>query len=249
MKVKGKVAIITGASSGIGLATAKLLSSKNTKLVLAARSKDKLEVLSKQLPDSIAITADMTKPREIKSMIQKTISHFGKIDILVNNAGQGYDAFMEQIDVEKFQYIFNLNLVGPIVAMQQVVPYMRKQGAGSIVNISSGLALMNLPGTSAYGGLKQALAHISITAREELKKDGIIISVVYPYITLTNFEENTIKAVKEEQKRNSNEHVADERFKPDSAEHIAEKILEAIDYGQPEVFAHEWMDRRAKKEN
>ena len=77
--------------------------------------------------------------------------------------------------------------------MQQVIPIMRKQGGGTIINISSGTALMYLPNNGAYSSLKRALASISLTAREELKKDNIIVSVVYPYITLTNFEKNTIK--------------------------------------------------------
>lgn len=196
MDVQNKVAIVTGASSGIGLATAKLLAEKGARLVLVSRSRDKLEKLAKEMPNSLAVPADMTSISEIKSMIEKARDHFGKIDILINCAGQGYDAPVEKTNIKTWRYIFDLDLVGPLVTMQQVIPIMRRQGGGTIVNISSGTALMLLPNNGGYSSLKQALAHISLTAREELKKDNIIVSVVYPYMTLTDFEKNTIKRLR-----------------------------------------------------
>lgn len=145
MDPKGKVAIVTGASSGIGLATAKLLSGQGAKLALVARSKDKLEALSKELPDSIAIPCDMTKEQEIRKMIKKVKEHFGRVDVLVNNAGQGYDAPVEKIDLKTFRNIFELDVVGPLIAMEEVIPIMRSQNGGSIINISSGTALAYWP--------------------------------------------------------------------------------------------------------
>ena len=193
MDVRNKTVIVTGSSSGIGLATAKLLSNHGAKLALVSRSKEKLEMLSREIPNSLAVPADMTKIIDIKRMIEQTKTHFGRIDILINNAGQGYDAPVEKIDVDIFHYIFDLDVVGPVVAMQQVIPLMRRQGEGAIINISSGTALMHLPNMSAYASIKRALADISLTAREELKGDNIAVSVVYPYTTLTDFEKNTIK--------------------------------------------------------
>ena len=194
MNVRDKVVIVTGASSGIGLATAKLLVKQGAKVALVSRSMELLEKLSAELPNSIAIRADMTKIPEIKRMVDQTHEHFGRVDILINNAGQGYDAPVEKTDIDTFHYIFDLDVIGPLVAMQQVIPIMRKQGGGAIINISSGTALMYLPNMSAYSASKRALAGISLTAREELKTDNITVSVVYPYITLTEFEKNTIKA-------------------------------------------------------
>lgn len=193
MDVKGKVAIVTGASSGIGLATAKLLAAKGAKVALVACSKDKLDQLAKELPDAFAVAADISKVEEVKRMVKQTHEHFGRIDILVNNAGRGYDTPVENTDIATFHYIFELDVVGPIVAMKEVIPIMRKQGGGAILNVSSGTALMYLPNNGPYSALKKALAHISLTAREELKDDNIVVSVVYPYITLTDFEKNTIK--------------------------------------------------------
>jgi short-subunit dehydrogenase len=171
MDVKDRVIIVTGASSGIGLATAKLLAKQGGKLALVSRSNDKLEQLSNELPNSLAVPADMSKIFEIKRMVKRAADHFGRIDILINNAGQGYDAFVEKIDIDTFHYVFDLDVVGPVVAMQSVIPFMKKQGGGSILNVSSALALMNLPSMSPYSSLKRALAQISLTAREELKND------------------------------------------------------------------------------
>jgi short-subunit dehydrogenase len=117
---------------------------------------------------------------------------------------------------------------------------MKKQGGGVIINISSGTALMHLPNMGAYSAMKRALADISLTAREELKKDNIIVSVVYPYITLTDFEKNTIK---DSSLYENKEQESTGRFSPDSAEYIAQKILEGIESGEAEIFAHDWMKK------
>ncbi|MGA2386553.1 MAG: SDR family oxidoreductase [Candidatus Bathyarchaeia archaeon] len=240
MEVKGKVAVVTGASGGIGLATAKLLSSKGAKLALVARSKEKLEKLAKELPEAVAVPADMTKIADVKSMISKVVEHFGRIDVLVNNAGQGYDTPVEKTDIEVFHYIFDLDVVGPLAAMKEAIPIMRKQGGGSIVNVSSGTALMILPNNGPYSGLKKALAHISLTARAELAEDKIVVSVVYPFITLTDFEKNTIKEASLQTEEESP--GAKEAFsRADTPEYTAQRIVAAIESGDAEVFAHDWM--------
>jgi short-subunit dehydrogenase len=239
MNVQGTVVIVTGASSGIGLATAKLLAKRGARLALVSRSKEKLERLSAGLPDSLAVPADMTKVGEIMGMVRKTLEHFGRIDVLINCAGQGYDAPVEKTNVDTFRRIFELDVVGPLVAMEQVIPVMRKQGGGKIVNVSSGTALMYLPFNGAYSGLKRALANISLTAREELKKDKIVVSVVYPYMTLTNFERNTIKDAVPE----GEEQEGGPPFPGDTADYMAQRILEAIESGEAEIFAHDWMKK------
>jgi short-subunit dehydrogenase len=121
--------------------------------------------------------------------------------------------------------------------MQQVIPIMRRQGGGAIMNVSSGTALMYLPNNGAYSAMKRALASISLTAREELKQDSIVVNVVYPYVTLTDFETNTIKDP-------SLTHVEPQGelpFPADTAEYVAQKIAEGLESGEPEIFAHDWM--------
>lgn len=239
MKIKDKIALVTGASSGIGLATARLLTQKGAKVALAARSIDKLDNISKGLPNSLPIKADMTKEEEVRNMVDMTVKHFGKVDILINNAGQGYDAAIEEINIEKFHKLFDLDILGPLIAMQEVIPIMRKNKEGVIINISSGTALMALPEMSAYSSLKRALVGLSLTAREELKGDGIMVSVVYPYITLTNFEKNTMREGREE--RVFSDDGGGDFNPPDTAEFIAERIVNGIESGKAEIFAHDWM--------
>jgi short-subunit dehydrogenase len=239
MDVENKVAIVTGASSGTGLATARLLSQRGAKLALVARSRDRLEELARELPDSLVDPADMTKADEVEAMVERAQEHFGRIDILINNAGRGYDAPVESIRVDTFRYIFDLTVIGPVVAMQHVIPLMRAQGGGAIVNVSSALALMNIPNMSPYSCLKRALAELSKTAREELGGDNIAVSVVYPYITLTNFEKNTIKHGIPQPPPGEEEPTGPRP--PDNAEFVAGIVLGGIESGEAEIFAHDWM--------
>ena len=238
MEVKGKVAIVTGASSGIGMETAKLLAEKGAKVALVARSKEKLQELSKMLKDSLVVVADMTEENDIKSMIKKVFDHYGRIDVLINNAGQGYDSFVERIDLAKYRALFDLDVAGPLIALEQVVPVMKKQKAGVIINVSSGTSLMNIPNIAAYSSLKRALNGLMLTAREELKGSNIIVCVVYPYITDTPFHKNVIGGP-----RKGVPTGGPGAPKADTPEHVAIKIIEAIETGKAEVFAHDFIGK------
>ncbi len=238
--LKGKVAIVTGASSGIGLATARVLAGNGVKVAIVSRREDVLRKISKTLPGSEAFPADMTKIPRIGKMVGEVKEYFGRIDILVNNAGRGYDAPVELVDIDTLRYIWDLNVIGPLAAMQAVIPIMRAQGGGSIVNVSSALALMNLPGMSPYSSSKRALAAISLAARQELASDRIVVDVIYPYITLTDFEKNTIRAIPVPE----SEQEPAGPYPPDSAEFVAEKIAGGIVSGEAEIFAHDWMKER-----
>ena len=234
MNIENKIALVTGASSGIALA--RVLSQKGAKIALVARSKDKLEALAKELPNSLAVPADMTVRTDVIRAVKETVEHFGGVDILINNAGRGYDAPVETMDIEEFRRTLGLNVIGPVTAMQLVIPVMRERGGGTIVNVSSGTALMYLPNMSPYSSSKRALVGISLTAREELKKDNITVSVVYPFITDTDFENNTIKGEFQDEGPEASVELT-----PDTPEYIAQRIIEGIESGEAEIFAHDWM--------
>ncbi len=231
--------IVTGASSGIGLSAAKLLTKKGAKVALVARSTAALEQLQAELPGSFAVTADMTDWDAIRSMTQLVHAHYGRVDGLINNAGKAYEATIEQIEPDVFEEIFRLNVLGPIVAMQAVIPIMRAQGGGTIVNINSGTAFMRVPGYAVYSSSKRALMGVGLTAREELAKDGIVVSQVYPGITATNFGVNKLVADHEKGARGSG--PVRDYTKGDAPDVVAELIAKALVEGEAEYFVHERM--------
>lgn len=233
MDIKNKVVIVTGASSGIGLSLSKMLTQKGAKVALIARSKDVLESLSKQLTDSFPIVCDMSKEDQIIGMIKKVKDHYGKIDILINNAGRGYFSPIEKIDTKILYELFELNLAGPVIAMREVIPIMKEQKEGRIINISSGTALMYIPNMSVYSSLKRSLGAISLTANEELKEYNIKVSIVYPTLTDTNFAKNA--------SRGDNSPSFRSMPQADTAEYISDLIITSIENNDTEVFAHDQM--------
>ena len=125
MDVNGKVVLITGASEGIGAATARLLAARGAKVALAARSIDKLNEVAGELGDSFAVRVDMTQHASITAMVDAVVENYGRIDVLVNNAGRALRARVADVNVADFQSIVDLNVYGPLLAMQVVIPHMR----------------------------------------------------------------------------------------------------------------------------
>ena len=236
MDIKGKVIIVTGASMGIGEATARALATRGARVVVAARSADKLEKLAQALPDGLAVVTDMTDPASIKHLVQATMERYGRIDVLVNNARQGIYGEVENVDVSAYQKVITLNVLGPLRAMQEVIPIMRQQGGGMIVNISSMVSKAYYPYLGAYASTKYALNALALTARAELEKDNIIVSVVHPGMTATEFGAHVVKSdvVATGMQSRRREGLPE----PDSVAYVAGKIAEAIERGQAEVYAH-----------
>jgi NAD(P)-dependent dehydrogenase (short-subunit alcohol dehydrogenase family) len=235
MELNGRVIIVTGASSGIGLATAKALAAKGAKVALLARSTTELAALEKTLAGSLAVRADVTDFDGLRLAIGEVKERYGRIDALVNNAGRSYGVSVEQIDPKIFDEIFHLNVLGPIVAMQAVIPTMRAQGGGSIVNVNSGTAFMTIPGYSVYSSSKRALLGFTLTARAELAADSIVVSEVYPGVTATNFGKNRMGAGGP-----TGNYAAG-----DTPEFVAEIIVQAIVEGGAQYFASDHLKQLA----
>jgi len=238
MQIKDRVFIVTGASSGIGLSTARALAERGAKVALLARSTGALKELAQQLPDSLPLTADMTQFDVVREAIHAAHRHFGRVDGLVNNAGRSYAATVEEIDPALFDEIFHLNVLGPIVAMQAVIPLMRTQGGGSIVNINSGTAFSTIPQYSVYSASKRALLGFSLTARVELEKDRIVVSEIYPVVTATNFGRNRMGTPAG---GGPSTNYAD----GDTPEFVAGLVLRAVEEGQAQYFANERLRKMA----
>ena len=190
MQIKDKFAIVTGASGGIGLAVARLLAQGGATVVLAARSADKLKQLEREIPGSFAVPTDMRKQEDIRQLVQQTEQKFGRIDILINNAGQGLLSPVAAIDLKDYREIMELNVFAVLEAMQAVIPIMRKQGGGTILNVSSLVSKNYFPQLGGYASTKYALNALSLTARQELASDNIVVSVFHPKMTATEFGQN-----------------------------------------------------------
>ncbi|MFZ0008900.1 MAG: SDR family oxidoreductase [Steroidobacteraceae bacterium] len=238
MQIKDRVFIVTGASSGIGLSTATALAERGGKVALLARSADALKKLAQQFAGSLPIAADMTRFDQVRSAVRAVHEHYGRIDGLVNNAGRSYAASIEEIEPAVFDEIFHLNVLGPIVAMQAVIPTMRSQGGGSIVNINSGTAFMAVPQYSVYSASKRALVGFSLTARAELEKDRIVVSEIYPYITATNFGRNRMG-------NPAGGGPSANYAEGDTPEFVAGLVLQAIEEGQAQYFANDRLRKMA----
>ena len=234
MEIKDKVVIVTGASDGIGEAIAKKLAHAGAKVVLAARSDEKLAALAHELPGSVAVHADMTQQADIQNLIDRTMEIDGRIDILINNAGQGMSSPAELIDIDKYKHIMNLNVYGPLYAMQLAIPHMRAAGGGMILNISSRVSKNYYPNLSAYASTKYALNAISLTARTELEKDHIVVSVFHPKMTATSFGKNSVNA-KPEAAAAYAEQARARGMEVDTPEQVADKVLDQIKSGEAEA--------------
>lgn len=223
MDVRGKVVFITGASAGIGLITAKRFAEAGAKLALVARSADLLEKLASELREQqaevITIQTDMRDPEQVKRAIDAAVRHFGRIDILINNAGQAAAGNIADVDLENFQQIVELNLFGPLTAMQAVIPIMREHGGGIIINVSSMVSKMRIPSLGVYAATKSALNMLSDTARIELAPDKIRVISIFPRYTTTDFHANTLG------KRSTQFERPSGSFPIDPPELVADKIL------------------------
>jgi NADP-dependent 3-hydroxy acid dehydrogenase YdfG len=227
MDVQGKVAVITGASMGIGAATARVFAEAGAKLVLAARSADKLAALADELPagaETLAVPTDVTDPAQVRALVDAAVERFGRVDIVINNAGQAAAGPVATVNPDHYRQIIELNLFGPLHLIQAVVPTMKEQGGGVIVNISSNVSKMAIPGIGAYASTKYALNGLSLTARNELADDNIRVVLFHPGLTATDFGKNALFSNPGDGPRPTRDMPMPT---PDSAEDVARAILEA----------------------
>jgi short-subunit dehydrogenase len=197
--VKGKVIIITGASSGIGEATARLLAQKGACLALVARRLDRLQALKNDLDlasermgqgaasQIVVIQADVTVAHHRDRIIHETLKNFGRIDGLINNAGFGQRGPVELVPVEQIRSNFETNLFSLIALTQGVIPVMRSQQGGRIVNVGSVAGKIARPLSSIYDATKHALEAITDGLRGELSIFGIRVALIEPGYILTEF--------------------------------------------------------------
>jgi NAD(P)-dependent dehydrogenase (short-subunit alcohol dehydrogenase family) len=194
------VAVVTGSSSGIGLA-ASLALAKNGYLTYATMrnlaKRDTIELIAeKQHLPIRTVQLDVTDENSVKNAIQSILSESGRIDLLVNNAGYGLTGAFEDVGMDEIKSLYETNVFGVIRVTQAVLPIMRKQGSGRIINISSGAGRIGYPGGSAYVSSKFALEGLSESMAFEVEQFGIKTVLVEPGFIRTNFAENIVTAKK-----------------------------------------------------
>jgi short-subunit dehydrogenase len=186
------VVIITGASSGIGAATARLLAGKGYRLSLAARRLDRLEALADEIRSAggraLPVATDVTHLEDIRDLVQSTLDEFGTVDVLFNNAGIGRIDWLERLDqVEDIEFQIQVNLIGVIQMTRQVLPHMMERRSGHIINMSSVAGLIPVPTYSVYAATKYGLRGFTEALRRELRPMGIQVSGIYPSGVKTEF--------------------------------------------------------------
>jgi meso-butanediol dehydrogenase / (S,S)-butanediol dehydrogenase / diacetyl reductase len=176
--LSGRVAIVTGASKGLGRSIARQLASEGAKVALVARSKDALEALAAEIGgDAAAFPCDLRSPDSIRATIKAVAERFGGVDILVNNAVMCLLNAIDAVPDEDVRCEIETNLMGPIFCVREVVPLLRARGGGDIVNISSDGVQMPFPMLTIYAATKGGLETFSKGLRNELKPDGIRVTV------------------------------------------------------------------------
>jgi len=192
-----KQVIVTGASAGIGAATARQFAAEGARVVLVARREEALQAVARRIgPDrSLVVVADVTDADAMRSMLERTQERFGRVDILVNNAGYHARGPLEQRSAEELVRMIDVNLKAPALLCHMVLPYLRRAGGGAIVNVASLAGRVPGGGAATYCATKFGLRAFSLSLAEELEGTGITVSVVSPGLVATEFFADQIEDV------------------------------------------------------
>ena len=196
-----KVAIVTGASSGIGLSTATLLAKYKAKVVLAARSEDKLNDLGRELSqytDVLIVKTDVSVEDDCRNLIEQTVSRFGRIDILINNAGISMRAMFRDLDLSVIRRLMDVNFWGTVYCTKYALPYLL-DSKGSVVGVISTAGYKGLPGRTGYSASKFAINGFLDTLRSEHLYDGLHVMIYAPGFTASNIRKTALMADGSEQ--------------------------------------------------
>ena len=196
MRLIGKVAVVTGASTGIGEAIAQKFVTEGASVVLSSRDQARVEAARGRIgyhERTLAVACDVRQRAHMEQLLRATLEQFGHLDIWVNNAGHGLLDSVAEMGMQQCREMFDTNLFGAIEAMQLVIPVMQKQGKGAIINISSVAGHIASPNMAAYAATKHAMNAIGKAARVELAGTGVRVLTVCPGYVATDFGANAVK--------------------------------------------------------
>ena len=225
-----KVVVITGASAGIGAATAQLLAARGMSVVLVARRRDALDVVAAGCGGrAMAVVADVSVRAQVQRVVAEALSHYGRIDVWINNAGQGITRAPSELTDDDLDHVMRQNVKSALYGMQEVLPHFRERGTGHVINVSSMLGRIPFATfRSAYCAAKHFLNALTATMRAEVQQThpGIQFSIVSPPVVRTDFGLNALHG------------GPDSRQLPgsQSAEEVATVIAGVIESRRPDVY-------------
>jgi NADP-dependent 3-hydroxy acid dehydrogenase YdfG len=193
--IKDQVAIVTGASRGIGKEIALKLAGEGAKLTLVGSSQDVLQsakdLQEQGFPHVIAVQADVANEEDMSRVVQSTLDQFGQIDILVNNAGIGFFKLTEEVSLEEWRKVFEVNVQGVFLGAKVVIPHMKERKSGTIITISSDVGRYTIPNGAAYTATKYAVQGFSGSLAQEVRDFGIRVGTINPGMVDTYFANST----------------------------------------------------------
>ncbi|MDN5698527.1 MAG: SDR family NAD(P)-dependent oxidoreductase [Rubrobacter sp.] len=191
--LENRVAVVTGASSGIGDPAAKEIARRGAVVALAARDGEKLVGIAREIRRAggiaLPVQTDVTDDESVRNFISRTVSELGGVDVLVNNAGLGLSGRVGELRADDLRYVYEVNVLGPLRCIQAALPHMRV--GGRIINVSSVVGLRAIPKGGGYCSSKFALNALSEALRVEIAERGITVTSVYPGTTRTAFRDNS----------------------------------------------------------
>jgi NADP-dependent 3-hydroxy acid dehydrogenase YdfG len=240
------VALITGASSGIGAEIARDLGRRGYYLALAARRKDALEAVAREIRTSgagaVPLTCDVTEPAAIAACVEHTLVEFGRIDVLVNNAGVMHNGLIAGADISEWRAMIDVNLMGLMLVTHAVLPHMKAAARGHIINISSVAGRIITVGNGVYNVTKWGVNVFSEALRKEVYADGIKVTVIGPGVVDTELPDKIANPV-----ARANFKAFAATLDPLAAHDVAAAVAYALDQ-PPHVAINEVLLRPAKQE-
>ncbi len=238
-ELSSRVVLITGASAGIGAATARELARAGCRLALVARRKDRLEELALELKtrhntDAFIHVADVEDPEQVRAMVESVARHFGRLDVLINNAGLLRMAPLLAMPLDDMEHLMDTNFWAVVHSIRAAAPVMARQGGGHIINVASGVSRRGLPYMTVYAATKWALAGLTEGLRIELATENIRFTTVYPGTIDTDMPRNLDRS---RLPANYPDHARSRV----PAERVARAIVRAVRKKPVEVYVPWWL--------